>query len=130
MAQTASTEVASNAETPVEVTKPDQDTNNRQQSRQQNTNNKHNHQNSRTPNSNFDGVNGGGIQKGFRNKNKTTFKRIDVDPSKRYHTPEAREQWGPNVKGKKFRKEKGKKKRSQASGAVIDGSVKSVRLDR
>ena len=40
-----------------------------------------------------------------------------------------REWWGNNVKGKKFRKEKGKKKRSQHSGVKIDGAVKSFRLD-
>lgn len=37
--------------------------------------------------------------------------------------------YGSGCKGKKFRKEKGKKKRSQYSGARIDGSVRSVRLD-
>jgi hypothetical protein len=37
--------------------------------------------------------------------------------------------FGSGCKGKKFRKEKGKKKRSQFSGARIDGTVRSVRLD-
>lgn len=62
-------------------------------------------------------------------KFKTVYSRVSVDPSKRYQTPESRESWGPNVKGKKFRKEKGKKKRCGNAGIRIDGSVKSTRLD-
>lgn len=58
-----------------------------------------------------------------------TFTRIAVDPSRKYNTPESRESWGPNVKGKKFRKEKGKKKRCPSAGLRIDGSIKSIRLD-
>lgn len=66
----------------------------------------------------------------FQNKpKKQTYKRIVVDPTRKYYQPEERESWGPNVKGKKFRKEKGKKKRCANTGAIIDGSVKSVRLD-
>lgn len=62
-------------------------------------------------------------------KFKQVFSRVSVDPSKRYQTHESRESWGPNVKGKKFRKEKGKKKRCGNAGIRIDGSVKSTRLD-
>lgn len=62
-------------------------------------------------------------------KSKQGFTRVAVDPSKRYFQPESRESWGPNVKGKKFRKEKGKKKRCPNAGVRIDGSVKSFRLD-
>lgn len=62
-------------------------------------------------------------------KSKQVFSRVSVDPSKRYQTHESRESWGPNVKGKKFRKEKGKKKRCGNAGIRIDGSVKSTRLD-
>lgn len=57
------------------------------------------------------------------------FSRVRVDPSRNYRQPDERESWGPNVKGKKFRKEKGKKKRCPNAGVRIDGSVKSVRLD-
>lgn len=62
-------------------------------------------------------------------KMKAAFARVQVDPSKRYKQPESRESWGPNVKGKKFRKEKGKKKRCGNAGVRIDGAVKSIRLD-
>lgn len=62
-------------------------------------------------------------------KNKPVYTRIKVDPTRRYHQPEERESWGPNVKGKKFKKEKGKKKRCPNSNLRIDGSVKSIRLD-
>lgn len=64
-----------------------------------------------------------------QNKSKQVYARVNVDPTKKYKTPESRESWGPNVKGKKFRKEKGKKKRCPNAGVRIDGSVKSVRLD-
>lgn len=37
--------------------------------------------------------------------------------------------YGQKVQGKKFRKEKGKKKRCPNSGARIDGAIKSIRLD-
>lgn len=62
-------------------------------------------------------------------KIKTAYSRVNVDPSRKYQTHESRESWGPNVKGKKFRKEKGKKKRCGNAGIRIDGSVKSTRLD-
>lgn len=62
-------------------------------------------------------------------KLKSNYTRVQVDPSKKYTTPDSRESWGPNVKGKKFRKEKGKKKRCPNAGVRIDGSVKSIRLD-
>lgn len=62
-------------------------------------------------------------------KMKPNYTRVQIDPSKKYSTPESRESWGPNVKGKKFRKEKGKKKRCPNAGVVIDGAVKSIRLD-
>lgn len=62
-------------------------------------------------------------------KAKTNFARVQIDPARKYTTPECRESWGPNVKGKKFRKEKGKKKRCPNAGVRIDGSVKSIRLD-
>lgn len=66
----------------------------------------------------------------FRPKKfKPAYARVSVDPTRHYRTPESRESWGPNVKGKKFRKEKGKKKRCQNSGCRIDGAVKSTRLD-
>lgn len=62
-------------------------------------------------------------------KIKQVYARVNVDPSKQYRTPESRESWGPNVKGKKFRKEKGKKKRCPNAGVRIDGAVNSIRLD-
>lgn len=62
-------------------------------------------------------------------KLKSKFTRVSVDPTRKYHVPDSRESWGPNVKGKKFRKEKGKKKRCPNAGLRIDGSVKSKRLD-
>lgn len=65
-------------------------------------------------------------QRKFRNP---VYSRVSVDPTRTYRTPDSRESWGPNVKGKKFRKEKGKKKRCPNAGVRIDGSVKSVRLD-
>lgn len=68
---------------------------------------------------------GGHRQKKF----KQVYQRVAVDPSRKYHTPESRESWGPNVKGKKFRKEKGKKKRCPNAGVRIDGAVKSIRFD-
>jgi len=64
-----------------------------------------------------------------RRQFKQSYSRVDVDPGRRYNTPQSRESWGPNVKGKKFRKEKGKKKRCGNAGIRIDGSVNSVRLD-
>lgn len=64
-----------------------------------------------------------------KKKFKPAFRRISVDPARKYQQPEERESWGPNVKGKKFRKEKGKKKRCPNAGVRIDGSVKSIRLD-
>lgn len=60
---------------------------------------------------------------------KQKFSRIALDPSKAYSTPESREAWGKNVKGKVFRKEKGKKKRCPAAGIRIDGAVNSIRFD-
>lgn len=63
-------------------------------------------------------------------KGKHSFKRIAVDPSKQYYTPESRESWGPNVKGKKFKKEKGKKKRCPGMGLRIDGEVKSIKFNQ
>lgn len=62
-------------------------------------------------------------------KGKHSFKRIAVDPTKQYHTPESRESWGHNVKGKKFKKEKGKKKRCPNAGHRIDGSVNSIKFN-
>ena len=62
-------------------------------------------------------------------KVKKVYSRVNIDPTKNYSTPESRESWGPNVKGKKFRKEKGKKKRTAAAGVKIDGAVKSIRFD-
>lgn len=62
-------------------------------------------------------------------KFKSKFTRVSVDPNRKYYVPDSRESWGPNVKGKKFRKEKGKKKRCPNAGLRIDGSVKSKRLD-
>lgn len=62
-------------------------------------------------------------------KIRPVFTRVSVDPSRHYRTHESRESWGPNVKGKKFRKEKGKKKRCPNAGVRIDGAVKSIRLD-
>lgn len=62
-------------------------------------------------------------------KPKPVFTRVSVDPTRHYRTHESRESWGPNVKGKKFRKEKGKKKRCPNAGVRIDGAVKSIRLD-
>lgn len=64
----------------------------------------------------------------YQNK-RHSFTRIAVDPSKRYYQPEERESWGPNVKGKKFRKEKGKKKRCPNAGQRIDGEVRSIRFN-
>lgn len=62
-------------------------------------------------------------------KIKQVYQRVNVDPTRRYQVHEQRESWGPNVKGRKFRKEKGKKKRCPNAGVRIDGTVKSVRLD-
>lgn len=67
---------------------------------------------------------------GFGKKPRHSFTRIAVDPNKRYQTPASRESWGPNVKGKKFKKEKGKKKRCPNAGFKIDGSVNSTRFGK
>lgn len=66
----------------------------------------------------------------FENKKKRkVFTRVEVDPTKQYKHHESRDSWGANVNGKKFRKEKGKKKRCPNSGLIIDGAVRSTRLD-
>lgn len=73
-----------------------------------------------------------GIQSNPIKKNKKpkkTFSRIQFDPTKNYSTPGARESWGQNVKGKVFRKEKGKKKRCPAANIKIDGSVRSTKFN-